>query len=149
MQSACAWASIYSEADNCACCVAQRRIVSLLFMAAPTFWPSWKRGHRRLHSSRRSCMLALKPNTPLRAALWSIATEAAAASRPTAAAGLQHTFLADVRLCGGCVYFELQVIERIGDLQFGFCTEFEPRKDAEGEGAGAMARGRGLWTAFG
>ena len=80
---------------------------------------------------------------------WSIATEAAAASRPTAAAGLQHTFLADFRLCGGCFYFELQVIERIGDLQFGFCTEFESRKDAEGEGAGAMARGRGLLTAFG
>jgi hypothetical protein len=30
MQSACAWASIYSEADDCACCVAQRRIAKPL-----------------------------------------------------------------------------------------------------------------------
>ena len=30
MQSACAWASIYSEADDGACCVAQRRIAKPL-----------------------------------------------------------------------------------------------------------------------
>ena len=30
MQSACAWASIYSEADDCACCVAQCRIAKPL-----------------------------------------------------------------------------------------------------------------------
>jgi hypothetical protein len=48
-----------------------------------------------------------------------------------------NTFVADVRLCGGCFYFELEVIELIGVMQFGFCTEgFESRKDHEGEGAG-------------
>ena len=30
MQSACAWASIYNEADDGACCVAQRRIAKPL-----------------------------------------------------------------------------------------------------------------------
>jgi hypothetical protein len=48
-----------------------------------------------------------------------------------------NTFVADVRLCGGCFYFELEVIELIGVMQFGFCTEgFESRKDPEDEGAG-------------
>ena len=48
-----------------------------------------------------------------------------------------NTFVADVRLCGGCFYFELEVIELVGVVQFGFCTEgFEPRKHPEGEGAG-------------
>jgi ankyrin repeat protein len=48
-----------------------------------------------------------------------------------------NTFVADVRLCGGCFYFELQVIELIGVVQFGFCTDgFEARRDNEGEGAG-------------
>jgi hypothetical protein len=48
-----------------------------------------------------------------------------------------NTFVADVRLCGGCFYFELQVVEIVGEPQFGFCTrEFEPRQYSEGEGAG-------------
>jgi hypothetical protein len=51
-----------------------------------------------------------------------------------------NTFVADVRLCCGCFYFELHV----GDIvlpQFGFCTQgFEPREDARGEGAGDDAR---------
>ncbi len=48
-----------------------------------------------------------------------------------------NTFVADVRLCGGCFYFELQVVQ-LGDIvQFGFCTQgFERREDAEGEGVG-------------
>ena len=48
-----------------------------------------------------------------------------------------NTFVADVKLCGGCFYFELEVMELIGVMQFGFCTEgFEPRKDPENDGAG-------------
>jgi hypothetical protein len=48
-----------------------------------------------------------------------------------------NTFVADVRLCGGCFYLELQVVEIVGNPQFGFCTrEFEPREDAEWEGTG-------------
>jgi hypothetical protein len=48
-----------------------------------------------------------------------------------------NTFVADVRLCGSCFYFELHVIELIGVVQFGFCTQgFEPRKYDVGEGAG-------------
>jgi hypothetical protein len=48
-----------------------------------------------------------------------------------------NTFVADVRLCGGCFFFELHVIE-LGDIvQFGICTQgFEPRKNAQGEGVG-------------
>ena len=48
-----------------------------------------------------------------------------------------NTFVADVKLCGGCFYFELEVMELIGVMQFGFCTEgFEPRRDPKGDGAG-------------
>jgi hypothetical protein len=48
-----------------------------------------------------------------------------------------NTFVADVRLCGGCFYLELRVVEIVGVPQFGFCTrEFEAREDAKGEGAG-------------
>ncbi len=47
------------------------------------------------------------------------------------------TLVADVRLCGGCFYFELQIIDLINVVQFGFCTQgFEPRTHPEGEGAG-------------
>ena len=49
-----------------------------------------------------------------------------------------NTFVADVKLCGGSFYFEVQVIE-IEDrsLQFGCCSDgFEPREIADGEGAG-------------
>ncbi len=50
-----------------------------------------------------------------------------------------NTFVADVRLLGGCFYFELQVIDITGEAQaqFGFCTEgFEPYEISKGEGAG-------------
>ena len=48
-----------------------------------------------------------------------------------------NTFVADVRLCGGCFYLELQVVEIVSVPQFGFCTrEFESREDARGEGVG-------------
>jgi hypothetical protein len=48
-----------------------------------------------------------------------------------------NTFVADVRPCGGCFYFKLEVIELIEVVQFGFCTKvFEPRKHPEGEGVG-------------
>ncbi len=33
-----------------------------------------------------------------------------------------NTFVADVRLCGGCFYLELQAVEIVGLPQFGFCT---------------------------
>jgi len=48
-----------------------------------------------------------------------------------------NTFVADVRLCGGCFYFELQGIEIIGFVQFGFCSQgFEARREPKSEGAG-------------
>jgi len=48
-----------------------------------------------------------------------------------------NTFVADVRLCGGCFYLELQVVYIDSAPQFGFCTrEFESREDARGEGVG-------------
>ena len=48
-----------------------------------------------------------------------------------------NTFVADVRLLGGCFYFELQVVEINREAQFGFCTEgFEPREIPKGEGPG-------------
>ena len=48
-----------------------------------------------------------------------------------------NTFVADVRLCGGCFYLELQVVAIVGVPQFGFCTrEFESREVARGEGVG-------------
>ncbi len=48
-----------------------------------------------------------------------------------------NTFVADVRLLGGCFYFELQVIDIDGPVQCGFCTEgFEPYEISKGEGAG-------------
>jgi hypothetical protein len=49
-----------------------------------------------------------------------------------------NTFVADVKLCGGSFYFEVQVIgiDRRA-LQFGCCCDgFEPRECADGEGAG-------------
>ena len=33
-----------------------------------------------------------------------------------------NTFVADVKLCGGCFYFEAGVVD-MGGCQFGFCTE--------------------------
>ena len=48
-----------------------------------------------------------------------------------------NTFVADVRLCFGCFYFELQVFDIVGVPQFGFCTQgFASRQDPQGEGAG-------------
>ncbi len=34
-----------------------------------------------------------------------------------------NTFVADVKLCDGCFYFELGIVNIGGCLQFGFCTE--------------------------
>jgi ankyrin repeat protein len=48
-----------------------------------------------------------------------------------------NTFAADVMLLGGCFYFELQVVEVIGIMQFGFCTKgYEQRRNPQGEGVG-------------
>ena len=48
-----------------------------------------------------------------------------------------NTFTADVRLCGGCFYWEVEVVDIVGVVQFGVCTEgFEAREDAGGEGVG-------------
>ena len=48
-----------------------------------------------------------------------------------------NTFVADVKLCNGCFYFELHAVDIADVVQFGFCTQgFEPREDAEGEGVG-------------
>ena len=46
-----------------------------------------------------------------------------------------NTFVADVRLCFGCFYFELQVFDIVRVQQFGFCTQgFE--RDPQGMGVG-------------
>ena len=34
-----------------------------------------------------------------------------------------NTFAADVRLCGGCFYWEVEVVDIVGAVQFGVCTE--------------------------
>ncbi len=48
-----------------------------------------------------------------------------------------NTFTADVRLCGGCFYWEVEVVDIVGVVQIGVCTEgFEAREDAGGEGVG-------------
>jgi tetratricopeptide (TPR) repeat protein len=55
-----------------------------------------------------------------------------------------NTFVADIRLCGGCFYWELEGVDIEADddgeaipVQFGVCSEgFEAREDAGGEGAG-------------
>ncbi len=48
-----------------------------------------------------------------------------------------NTFVADVKLCCGCFYFELQVFDIVRVPQFGFCTQgFASRQDPQGEGAG-------------
>ena len=48
-----------------------------------------------------------------------------------------NTFTADVRLCGGCFYWEVEVVDIVGVVQFGVCTDgFEAREDAGGEGVG-------------
>ena len=48
-----------------------------------------------------------------------------------------NTFTADVRLCGGCFYWEVEVVDIVGEVQFGVCTDgFEAREDAGGEGVG-------------
>ena len=47
-----------------------------------------------------------------------------------------NTFVADIRLHGGCVYLELQVLT-LGVPQFGVCTHgFEMREDPRGDGTG-------------
>jgi len=48
-----------------------------------------------------------------------------------------NTFVADIRLHGGCFYLELQVVTIVGVPQFGVCTHgFEMRDDPQGEGTG-------------
>jgi hypothetical protein len=50
-----------------------------------------------------------------------------------------NTFVADVRLFGGCFYFEIHIIDTDGhaSMQFGFCTEgFESRQKDLNEGVG-------------
>ncbi len=50
-----------------------------------------------------------------------------------------NTFVADVRLCFGCFYFEVQVFDvaKFQNPQFGFCTQgFASRQDPQGEGVG-------------
>jgi hypothetical protein len=49
-----------------------------------------------------------------------------------------NTFVADVKLCGGCFYWEVKVLEIVGgSVQFGCCTDgFESRDDPRGEGTG-------------
>ena len=47
-----------------------------------------------------------------------------------------NTFVADIRLHGGCFYLELQVLT-LGVPQFGVCTHgFEMREDPRGDGTG-------------
>ena len=58
-----------------------------------------------------------------------------------------NTFAADVRLCGSCFYWEVEVVDIVGAVQFGVCTEgFEARENAGGEGVGDDARS---WAADG
>ena len=48
-----------------------------------------------------------------------------------------NTFVADIRLHGGCFYLELQVVTIVGVPQFGVCTHgFEMREDPQNEGTG-------------
>ena len=48
-----------------------------------------------------------------------------------------NTFTADVRLCGGCFYWEVEVVDIVGVVQFGVCTEgFEALENSAGEGVG-------------
>lgn len=54
-----------------------------------------------------------------------------------------NTFVANVRLQGGCFYFELQVVAILSppQCQLGFCTQgFELREDPRGEGTGDDSR---------
>jgi tetratricopeptide (TPR) repeat protein len=53
-----------------------------------------------------------------------------------------NTFVADIKLSGGCFYWELDVVDDCSTpVQFGVCTEgFEARKDPAGEGVGDDAR---------
>jgi tetratricopeptide (TPR) repeat protein len=54
------------------------------------------------------------------------------------------TFVADIMLCGGCFYWEIQVVEMPAQnqvFQFGVCTDgFEARQIPDGEGAGDDAK---------
>jgi ankyrin repeat protein len=48
-----------------------------------------------------------------------------------------NTFVADIKLCGHCFYFELEVVDIVGVSQLGVCTQgFEQRVQSMGEGAG-------------
>jgi hypothetical protein len=48
-----------------------------------------------------------------------------------------NTFVADIRLHGGCFYFEIQVVLFVDDIQFGVCTHgFEMREGPQGGGTG-------------
>ena len=48
-----------------------------------------------------------------------------------------NTFAADAMLCGGCFYFELQVVQVVGVMQFGFFTQgYEQRRNPQDEGVG-------------
>jgi hypothetical protein len=48
-----------------------------------------------------------------------------------------NTFMADVRLFGGCFYWEVEIIDNVSAIQFGVCTAgFEAREHPAGEGVG-------------
>jgi hypothetical protein len=48
-----------------------------------------------------------------------------------------NTFAADIMLCSGCFYFELQVVQVVGVMQFGFCTQgYEECRNPQGAGVG-------------
>jgi ankyrin repeat protein len=48
-----------------------------------------------------------------------------------------NTFAADVLLFGGFFYFELEVVEVVGVMQFGFCTQgFKQRRNPQNQGVG-------------
>ncbi len=48
-----------------------------------------------------------------------------------------NTFVADVRLFGGCFYWEVDVVDNVSAVQFGVCTAgFEAREHPAGEGVG-------------
>jgi ankyrin repeat protein len=52
-----------------------------------------------------------------------------------------NTFVADVKLCGRCFYFETHVVDIVGVVQFGVCTQgFQPcEKSSDGAGDDAWS----------
>jgi hypothetical protein len=48
-----------------------------------------------------------------------------------------NTFVADIMLCVGCFYFELEVVQVVSVMQFGFCTQgFDQRRNPQEQGVG-------------